>query len=157
MSGRSSDYQVGYGKPPQHTRFRKGQSGNPKGRPKALPSLATVVNQVFNERVAIKENGERRVITKLQAALKQLANKAASGDQRAIRETIRIHTAAATGSRNELPQEREEQTRGLAAPVDNQKLALVLLNILRGSQPPANQASVAAAPSQTAAISTGKD
>ena len=90
MSGRSSGYQVGYGKPPRHTRFRKGRSGNPKGRAKGLTTLAQIATRIFNERVVIRENGQRRSITKLEAALKQLANKAAGGDKRAIEAMIRF-------------------------------------------------------------------
>ena len=90
MSQRRPGYEVGYARPPQYTRFRKGQSGNPKGRPKGLQSFARLARQAFNEKIAIKENGERRIITKLQAALKQLANKAASGDAAAIREVLRV-------------------------------------------------------------------
>ena len=95
MSQRRPGYEVGYAKPPQYTRFRKGQSGNPKGRPKGLQSFARLARQAFNEKIAIKENGERRIITKLQAALKQLANKAASGDAAAIREVLRVQAVIA--------------------------------------------------------------
>src|SRR5438309_11639007 len=84
------EYRVGYGKPPQHTRFRKGRSGNPKGRPKRAESFARLARRTLNERIAIKENGERRVISKLEAVLKQLINKAATGDARAIREIIKL-------------------------------------------------------------------
>jgi hypothetical protein len=90
MSAPSSEYQVGYKKPPEHTRFRKGRSGNPKGRPKATESFARLAGRVLNEKVVIRENGERRRITKLQAALKQLANKAAAGDARAIRDVLKL-------------------------------------------------------------------
>jgi hypothetical protein len=86
----SSDYPVGYRKPPQHSRFKKGQSGNPKGRPKRSESFARLARRTLDERIVIKENGERRTITKLQAALKQLINKAATGDARAIREIIKL-------------------------------------------------------------------
>jgi hypothetical protein len=78
------EYAVGKGKPPQHSRFRKGQSGNPMGRRKGSKNVATLLKQVVNERVTVTENGRRRTITKLHAMLKQLANKAASGDHRAI-------------------------------------------------------------------------
>jgi hypothetical protein len=78
-------YTVGKGKPPEHTRFQKGQSGNPRGRRKGSKNVATLLEQVLNERVVVTENGKRKRITKLQAMLKQLANKAASGDHRAIK------------------------------------------------------------------------
>jgi hypothetical protein len=77
---RSSEYQIGYGRPPQHTRFPKGQSGNPKGRPKGSPALASIWLRAMNEKVTINENGQRRRITEQEAAVKQLANKAASGE-----------------------------------------------------------------------------
>ena len=95
MSEPPSDYQVGYGKPPRHSRFRKGQSGNPKGRPKASESFGRLARRTFNERITIRENGERRTITKLQAALKQLANKAAAGDPRAIRDVLKLQPVLA--------------------------------------------------------------
>ena len=74
---------VGYRRPPVGTRFRPGQSGNPRGRPKGARNLSTVVAAALSERVAINENGRRRRITKLEAAVKQLVNRAASGEARA--------------------------------------------------------------------------
>lgn len=75
---------VGYCNPPEHSRFKKGQSGNPHGRPKGTLNLATVLERTLRERVVINESGKRRTVTKLEAALKQLANKAASGELRAL-------------------------------------------------------------------------
>ena len=75
----------GYGKPPKNGQFQKGQSGNPKGRPKGTQNVATVLRRTLREKVAITENGRHKVITKLQAAVKQLVNKAASGDLSAFR------------------------------------------------------------------------
>jgi hypothetical protein len=79
------NYEVGYGKPPAHARFRKGQSGNPNGRPKGTLNLTTTAMRVFREDVVINENGQRKTVTKLEAALKQIANKSASGDLNATR------------------------------------------------------------------------
>jgi hypothetical protein len=76
---------VGYGKPPKHTQFKKGQSGNLKGRPKGTLNLATVLQRALREQVVVNENGRRKVITKLEAAITQLVNKAASGDAHAMR------------------------------------------------------------------------
>jgi hypothetical protein len=75
---------VGYGNPPKHTRFKKGQSGNPHGRPKGTLNMATVLERTLREKVVINENGKRRTITKLEAAFKQLSNKAASGELKAL-------------------------------------------------------------------------
>ena len=79
-------YNVGFGKPPKPTQFRKGLSGNPKGRPKGSRNLATVLERTLKEKVVINENGVRRTVTKLEAAVKQLVNQAASGDLSAMRQ-----------------------------------------------------------------------
>ena len=77
---------LGYGKPPRHTRFIKGQSGNPKGRPKGSQNLATILEKACRQRVRVTENGRARSITKFEATMLQLCNKAVSGDLRAIAE-----------------------------------------------------------------------
>ena len=76
---------VGYCSPPEATRFKKGVSGNPRGRPKGSLNVATVLTRTLREKVAINENGRRRTVTKLEAALKQLVDKATAGDLRALR------------------------------------------------------------------------
>jgi Family of unknown function (DUF5681) len=81
---------VGYGTPPEATRFRRGVSGNPRGRPRGSLNVATVFTKTLRERVVINENGQRKTVTKLEAALKQMVNKAASGDIRALRELLEL-------------------------------------------------------------------
>jgi Family of unknown function (DUF5681) len=78
-------YDVGFGKPPRQSRFPKGHSGNPKGRPKGKRNLATALQLTLQEMVVINENGVRKRVTKGVAAIKQLVNKAASGDLVALR------------------------------------------------------------------------
>ena len=78
----TADYAVGYGRPPVATRFRPGRSGNPRGRPRGARNLATIVAAALAERVTVKENGRLRRITKLEAAVKQLVNRAAAGETR---------------------------------------------------------------------------
>jgi uncharacterized protein DUF5681 len=135
MSEHSSDYQVGYGKPPRHTRFQKGRSGNARGRPKGVQSFARLAIQVFNEKIAIKENGERRIITKQQAALKQLANKAASGDARAIRDMLRLQAAIAAIEAAEHRVVRAEQREPpTPAETNPSKIALALLSVLHSAR-----------------------
>jgi hypothetical protein len=75
---------VGYCNPPQHSRFKKGHSGNPEGRPKGTRNIGTVLEKILREKVIINENGKRKTVTKLEAAIKQVANKAASGDLKAL-------------------------------------------------------------------------
>ena len=81
---------VGYGKPPEATRFKKGVSGNPKGRPRGSLNVATVFMKTLREKVVVNEHGQRRRVTKLEAAMKQLINKAASGDQRSMRLLVEL-------------------------------------------------------------------
>lgn len=83
-------YEVGYAKPPMHTRFQPGRSGNRNGRPKGVPNISTILSQAANEQVVVTERGARKTITKLQAAMKQLANKAAGGDARATKLLLQL-------------------------------------------------------------------
>ncbi len=76
---------VGYCKPPRHTRFTRGNSGNPRGRPKGTLNLATVLTRALCEKVIISQDGQRKAVTKLEAAVGQLVNKATAGDLRALR------------------------------------------------------------------------
>ena len=55
-----ADYEVGYGKPPRHTRFKTGQSGNLRGRPNGSHNLSTLLSEALNEPVVVAENGGRR-------------------------------------------------------------------------------------------------
>ncbi|MBV8456581.1 MAG: hypothetical protein JO122_08195 [Acetobacteraceae bacterium] len=79
------DYEVGYGKPPRGAGFKKGQSGNPRGRPPNSKNLATLLNDALNEPVTITENGRRRKISKREAVIKHLVNKSASADPRSLK------------------------------------------------------------------------
>jgi hypothetical protein len=78
------DYEVGYGRPPKHTQFKKGQSGNPKGRKKGARGRKTDLRAELNERIEVTENGKSVKLTKQQLMVKQLAAKALKGDVRAI-------------------------------------------------------------------------
>ena len=81
-------YTVGYCKPPKSSQFKKGRSGNPKGRPKGALNSATVLERTLREPVVVNENGRRKEITKLEAIFKQLVNQSAGGDLAAIRQVL---------------------------------------------------------------------
>lgn len=75
--------EVGYGRPPQHTRFRPGVSGNPRGRPRQSRNFSTVMNEELNQTVAVREGGKVRRLPKRVAIAKGLLNKVLQGDPRA--------------------------------------------------------------------------
>jgi hypothetical protein len=81
----SDSYEVGYGKPPKDTQFKKGSSGNPKGRPKRVLDFYQELLREFRSSVVISENGRRRHISKYEAVIKQLAIQAMTGNLPAIR------------------------------------------------------------------------
>lgn len=77
------DYEVGYAKPPTQTRFQKGRSGNPRGRPKGAKNLETDLAEELGERIRIREDGRDRRVSKQKAMIKALVAKALKGDTRA--------------------------------------------------------------------------
>ena len=78
----SKTYEVGYQKPPKQTRFKKGQSGNPNGRPKGVRNLKTELMEELGERITVTESGQTRRFSKQRAILKRLTEKALKGDAR---------------------------------------------------------------------------
>jgi hypothetical protein len=76
------DDDVGYKNPPKNSQFRKGQSGNPRGRPKGARNLKSKLMAALNERVTVVEGGKRKTMTKYDALVKQVVNKATAGDPR---------------------------------------------------------------------------
>jgi hypothetical protein len=78
----------GYGRPPAHSRFTKGRSGNPGGRPKNSKNLSTQFLEAVAETVPVSLGGRSTRMTKLQATIQQLVNKGAQGDPRAITQVL---------------------------------------------------------------------
>jgi phosphosulfolactate phosphohydrolase-like enzyme len=74
------DDKVGYGRPPRATRFQKGRSGNPNGRPKGSKNLASIFAKAARETVIVTSNGRRHQKSKLEVIAAQQTNKAAGGD-----------------------------------------------------------------------------
>src|SRR5215216_1898977 len=83
-------YPVGYGKPPVHTQFKKGVSGNPRGKKKGQKGLKAVVEDVFQQKVSIRTVRGIRRVTKLDALVQKLMNDALTGDPRAVVQVVRL-------------------------------------------------------------------
>jgi hypothetical protein len=81
-------YKVGYGKPPVATRFQKGRSGNPSGKPKKVPQPldpGIILESIDNEEIVVIDNGKRKRMPKAEIQFRQLFTKAIRGDLKAAR------------------------------------------------------------------------
>jgi hypothetical protein len=76
---------VGFGRPPVHSRFRKGRSGNPAGRPPAVKTFARLIRRLLLEKIRITENGCPRTVVRLQVVFEQIVNRAALGNSRFLK------------------------------------------------------------------------
>jgi hypothetical protein len=87
----SAPYPVGYKKPPKHSQFKKGESGNKKGRPKGAKGLKTIVRDVFAQKVVVRSaNGSTRM-SKMEAIVHKTAEKSFAGDIRAIMAALKLY------------------------------------------------------------------
>jgi hypothetical protein len=107
---RDKPYDVGYGRPPEGRRFRKGESGNPKGRPRGSKNMATLLDEELSERVPVNENGKRKTITMRKAITKQTVRKAASGNEKFIKLVFEL---------DGLKDAREGSAQSSTAPTDD--------------------------------------
>jgi hypothetical protein len=122
MSETEHEYAANYRKPPLHTRFKKGQSGNPRGRPKKdLPALLVAA---LNEPVFVTIDGERRKITKREAVITQLVNESAGANLRATKMLIDMMKDIEKKTGAEPPPERNK-----FAPADEEVIKNVVERI----------------------------
>jgi Family of unknown function (DUF5681) len=85
-----SSNDVGYKKPPKHSRFRPGQSGNPRGRPKGAKSFAALLVAELASLVLVSEGGVSRTLSKKEAAVKTIVGRLLKGDTRVLPAILKL-------------------------------------------------------------------
>ena len=109
MSKKSKrDYKVGYGKPPEHSRFKPGQSANPAGRKKGVPNFKTDVENTLHLPVQLSESGKTKRVSTQQAVLARLKQMAVAGDGRALDAALKLV----------IELDDEAESSGAAGPMD---------------------------------------
>jgi hypothetical protein len=121
-------YEVGYGKPPKGTRFQPGQSGNRRGRPAGSPNWGEVLEGEMRTPIDVSDGGRRRKIPKGQVAMRQVANKAATGDLKALSLAVEVLRKAG----------RLQEESSSAAPLFNERDLQALGEVLSLLAPSAN-------------------
>ncbi len=81
----------GYGNPPREHRFKPGQSGNPKGRPKGARGMKTIMNEKLKKKQVIKINGKEQTGSRLENMFETLTLRAGAGDLKAQAKIIELY------------------------------------------------------------------
>jgi hypothetical protein len=89
---KGAGYKVGPGRPPLHTHFKKGQSGNPRGA--RVKQLSDLLREALNQQTVVTIDGRRRRMTKREAMVAQLVEKSAAADLRAARLVLDLQKQA---------------------------------------------------------------
>ena len=92
-SGGKSAYAIGYGRPPEGSRFKPGQSGNPSGRPRGRrrrKDLPQLLDELFAKRLTVTENGRRKSFAAIELVLTRLLRDAIRGDIRATHQVLKL-------------------------------------------------------------------
>lgn len=107
----SMENPIGYCNPPKSTQYKKGQTGNKKGRPKGSKNTNTIVTDLLNKKMQIRENGKQKNISAREAMLLAQLQKALKGDLKALHFLLNITNGAELDNDNkERPMSDEEKT-----------------------------------------------
>jgi len=103
------DYEVGYCQPPKATRFKKGQSGNPNGRPKEAKGISASLRRELEAKITVTEGQQTKMISKAEAAAKRLVAKALGGDVKTLLKLIELDPQLFGTEQGEDAQDRPTQ------------------------------------------------
>jgi hypothetical protein len=107
----SDDSPVGYKKPPVHSRFEKGKSGNPRGRPKKVPNFMEDAAEILGGTVTGQAKGKSITLPMVQAMFRTLCRKALKGDNRALRRVIELMLSLEPAARDKARDKQENDAR----------------------------------------------
>ena len=130
--------EIGYCKPPKHTRFKPGQSGNPAGRPRGSRNLRTAIREALQEKVVIREGGRTRKLSKMDAIIQVALNKGLKGDPKGLAAVLQF--ARWAGLMDEEPDTSSRESLG----ADDQAILDYYLAHL-GVEPPTTESNANAA------------
>lgn len=119
----SRNYEIGKGRPPVATRWKAGQSGNPKGRPKGAKNLTTIFSEALNQKFEIQENGRIRKISAREGIVRRVVNQALKGDIKA--------TAFVLAKEPEIARKTQAMER-ITLDMTPQEVARVYARVVRG-------------------------
>lgn len=110
-----NDYEVGYCKPPVHSRFQPGTSGNPSGRPKGTQNFRTLLDRVLKEEIPLLDGEQHRKVSKAEAITRRLVIGALKGDARSQMTLFRL--AELTGQFEQPPEPLKKIERIIITPL----------------------------------------
>jgi hypothetical protein len=100
---------VGYGKPPRAHQFKRGQSGNPNGRPKGSKNEATILQELLQHKVALNNRGKTRKIILLEAILRKVAEDCLRGNTKSISFLLNRYQTATSGDAGQADISQDDQ------------------------------------------------
>jgi hypothetical protein len=127
IGNRSDNYEVGYGKPPVHSQFQKGTSGNSRGKPKGRKNTKTMIRDITFAPIEIQVQGKVQKITAYEAMLMKLRQAALGGDFRSTAQMIQLAQSVDDG-------EADERSETEAAPFDRKTFNAILRDYLEHSE-----------------------
>jgi hypothetical protein len=106
----ASDYKVGRGRPPKHSQFKPGQSGNPNGRPRGSANASTIVERALNRKVSVRKGDKKQTMTTLEAITESYSLKAVQGDRHAANFVLNLGTKTGVIAPNQDEPAANDQT-----------------------------------------------
>ena len=80
----SPNYEIGHGRPPKDTQFKKGKSGNEKGRPPGTRPIGSILQEAMRQKIAVTENGKTKKLPAIEVLIMRLRADALRGDIKSL-------------------------------------------------------------------------